>query len=375
MTEIYLIRHAQAEGNLYRMMQGHWNGTVTELGLRQIEALSRRFDGLRIDAAYSSDLDRTQLTATAVTTPRNLTLSTDPALREISLGPWETRFFPNLFYEEPEAAEQFVNDAEHWHIDGAETYAQVQARAYPALEAIARRHEGQVVAVVSHGVTIRCLLAKILGLSLNETKRLPIGGNTAVSHLIWDGEGFTADYVNDSRHLEGLSVPAWSATPELRHEVYDPASDPDYYKACYTDSWVAAHGSDAGFSPEPYYAAALEHHRRFPGAVLKIYHKDEPVGLVDLDTARGAHAGYGWVSLIYLKPEYRRRGAGVQLLARAMAIYGKLGRRALRLHVAEDNEAALAFYRRWGFEVLSDDSSAGARLLLMEKKLGGHWYA
>ena len=29
MTEIYLIRHTQAEGNRYRIMQGHWDGDVT----------------------------------------------------------------------------------------------------------------------------------------------------------------------------------------------------------------------------------------------------------------------------------------------------------------------------------------------------------
>ena len=43
MTEIYLIRHAQAEGNRYRMMQGHWDGALTALGYRQIEELARRF--------------------------------------------------------------------------------------------------------------------------------------------------------------------------------------------------------------------------------------------------------------------------------------------------------------------------------------------
>ena len=31
MTEIYLIRHVQAEGNLYRVMQGHFDGAVTAL--------------------------------------------------------------------------------------------------------------------------------------------------------------------------------------------------------------------------------------------------------------------------------------------------------------------------------------------------------
>ena len=44
MTEIYLIRHTQAEGNLYRMMQGHRDGDVTALGWREIEALADRLE-------------------------------------------------------------------------------------------------------------------------------------------------------------------------------------------------------------------------------------------------------------------------------------------------------------------------------------------
>ena len=96
---------------------------------------------------------------------------------------------------------------------------------------------------------------------------------------------------------------------------------------------------------------------------------DKPAGLVDLDTARGAHAGYGWISLLYLKPEYRHRGCGAQLLARAMFFYAGLGRRALRLHVAEDNADAIAFYRRWGFTQLGSENAGGSRLLLMERKL------
>lgn len=374
MTEIYLIRHTQAEGNLYRMMQGHWDGDVTDLGKLQIRALAERFRNVHMDAVYASDLYRTRLTASAITGPHHLPLRTDPRLREINLGPWESQFFANIFAEQPEEAALFIRDPERWRMDGAETFRQVTERAYPALEEIARRHEGQTVAVVSHGVTIRCLLAKITGISLRDTEALPICGNTAVSRLLWDGGRFTVDYFNDSGHLAGLAVPAWRNNVDLRHEIFDPASDPAYYNACYAGAWEAAHGSLAGFEAEIYYNAALEHHRACPGAVLKIYAGDEPVGLVDLDTRRGAHAGYGWITLLYLKPEYRGQGYGVQLLARAIRRYRELGRRALRLHVAEENRAAAAFYRRWGFRTLSEEAGGGRKLLLMEKKLGGAGY-
>ena len=101
-----------------------------------------------------------------------------------------------------------------------------------------------------------------------------------------------------------------------------------------------------------------------------MYLGDEAIGLLDMDTKRGAHAGYGWVSLIYLKPEYRFKGYGIQILARAISLYSAMGRKSLRLHAAENNRAALAFYEKYGFEVLSAESGAAGKLLLMEKKLG-----
>ena len=45
MTELFLIRHAEAEGNRYRMLQGRWDGDVTPLGYREIEALGACFAG------------------------------------------------------------------------------------------------------------------------------------------------------------------------------------------------------------------------------------------------------------------------------------------------------------------------------------------
>ena len=59
MTTIYLIRHAEAEGNLYRIAQGQANSSITDRGERQIQALARRFADIPIDAVYASDLYRT----------------------------------------------------------------------------------------------------------------------------------------------------------------------------------------------------------------------------------------------------------------------------------------------------------------------------
>ncbi len=375
MTEIYLIRHTQAEGNLYRVMQGHWDGGVTETGLQQIDLLAERFKNIPIDALYSSDLYRAYMTATAISRWHDIPIQKEPLLREINVGPWETMFFADVAHEQPEKMRDFVSDQEHWQLDGAETYHQVRDRAFPALERIARENEGKVVAVVSHGVTIRCLLSRITGLSLNETEKLPICANTGVSKLRYEDGHFTVEYINDFSHLGSMKMKPWSHVPEFRAEILDPAGDREYYSACYADAWMAAHGSLRQFSPELYLRCASEHHAANPGAVLKLFYQDEPVGLVDLDTERGVGTGYGWISLLYLKPEYRSLGCGIQLLGRAVLLYKSLGRKALRLHVAEGNSAAVNFYRKNGFETLSWENNGLGRLLLMEKKLEGNRHA
>ena len=369
MTEIYLIRHTQAEGNLYRMMQGHWDGDVTALGWREIEALAERFRDVPVDAVYSSDLYRARMTAGAVTRWKQLPLRLRRDLREIHMGRWEAQFFGNVWYEEPEATEAFLHDQDRWQVEGSETYAQVRSRACAALLDIARAHPGQTVAVVSHGVTIRCLLSAVTGISLTETKKLPIGGNTAVSHLTYEDGRFTVDYLNDDSHLQPLRIPHWSLCADLRHVPLDPARDAAYYDACYADAWRASHGDLAGYRAESYLRAARQHRREDPGAVLRMLDGEKSVGLVDLDTRRGAAENYGWISLLYLCPEYRHKGYGVQLLGRAVARYGALGRDRLRLTVAEENAPARAFYAKYGFAELERQQAARGAQLLLEKKL------
>ena len=369
MTEIYLIRHTQAEGNVYHAMQGHWDGDVTALGLREIDALSERFRDVPIDALYSSDLHRAMLTADALRRCRPMELRTLFDLREINVGPWEARFFADIQWETPELAELFLHRAEAFYLEGAETYGEVRRRAAAALEKIAKENDGKTVAVVSHGVTIRCLLSHILQKSLDDPT-LPICGNTGVTHLYYENGAFRPDYINDCSHLAALDLPEWSRTPNLRGEPIDPEAEAEFYAGCYADAWRAAHGTLEGFNSETYLAAAAEHHRADAGTVLRFFEGEESVGLLDLDPRRGRLAGYGWISLLYLDEAHRAKGLGVQLLGRALMYYRLRGRRAVRLQAAEDNTAALRFYEKHGFRRLSSERGRFGKLYLMEYRFG-----
>ena len=140
MTSIYLIRHAEAEGNLFRRAQGHWNGKITARGKKQIDALAERFKDVRIDAVYSSDLDRAVETAGAILRGRDVPFKRTPLLREINMGVWEGESWGNITYRWPEQMYNFNNEPERWHVPGCESFDAVQSRMRDCMYELAAEH-------------------------------------------------------------------------------------------------------------------------------------------------------------------------------------------------------------------------------------------
>ena len=148
MTTIYLVRHAEAEGNLYRIAHGHYNSCITDdRGCRQIRALAERFRDVPVDAVYASDLIRTRTTAQSIYLPKGLQLHPDPAFREICMGEWEEHCWYELLRKYPQSHHDFNHRLDRWQVPGSETAQQVLDRYLPALRRVARQHDGQTVAI------------------------------------------------------------------------------------------------------------------------------------------------------------------------------------------------------------------------------------
>ena len=180
MTTIYLIRHAEAEGNVYRRLQGQHDSMITPNGLRQIEALARRFAEVPVDAVYASDLGRTCLTAGAVYRPKGLPLIKEPRFREICCGVWEDIPFGTLDRTEPELNRAFSHQPKTWQVEGSEPYQVYTGRFLEALEEVVRRHAGGTVCIFSHGMVMRGALQRLF---VPDTEDLGHSENTAVSRL------------------------------------------------------------------------------------------------------------------------------------------------------------------------------------------------
>lgn len=381
MTTIYLIRHAQAEGNLYRRCQGWQNGLITAKGRAQIQRLEQRFADVHIDAVYSSDLYRTMTTAGAIYRPRGLTLRVDPDLREISGGCWEDRPWGEWFHQDRDNLVKFLRCDPEWSAPGSETFGRVRQRMCGAVERIAAAHPDQTVAVVSHGSAIRNAMGAWLGLPLAQGGQLVLGDNTSVAKLEIENGKVNVAYYNDNSHLGELAFTrtnaGWEddavAAMEANSVYFEPLSFPegrDLYLNARRDGWLASHGTMDGFDGESFLRVAERNSAYDQNSVLSALVSGTLVGILQMDFEQQAEEKVGRVPFLYLTPEAREKGFGFQLLGEAVSAYRKLGRKVIRLRCAPENEHAQRFYQALGFHKIGEEPGGTGRLDTLEKYIG-----
>lgn len=315
MTVFFLVRHAEAEGNAYRRIHGQYDSLITPNGLRQIEALSRRFADIRIDACYASDLYRTRKTAEAVYVPKQLPLVPDARFREVNLGRWEDVPFGYLERFEADDMYKFNHEERIWAVEGSERWQTYTDRFVRALKELAQNHDGQTVAVFSHGCVLRGVQKRLSGMD-----KVPYCDNTAVSKLVYDGGVFRFEFLNDNSHLpEEISTFA-------RQKWWRQGGGKDY------NMWFKGDGTQ--------YAAMLA------GA---------QAGALRL---RNDDGGTCWIEDLQMFDEYRGKALGIQLIGQAVSRARSLGKTALAARVDAQNTQALRFFETHGFVKTQQDGDA-----------------
>ena len=380
MTGIWLIRHGEAEGNLYRRIHGWYDGSLTAMGFSQLPHLTERFRDVPLAAVYASDLRRAMDTARALSEPRGLLLRIREDLREVNMGAWEDVPWGWVERFDPEEYRKLNKDPWHWSVPGCEPGGETVRRMERALLDIAAKHPGGEVAVASHGSAIRLLLAYLQGVPSEGIWQVPFCDNTAVARITAEGGRLTLVSCNDNSHLpESLSAfhrDSWWKSDDgkdgrdlyyLPMDLSSRAGQETYLRR-YRETWIASYGSDRGFS-RVHLDGAKYRQSRDPGSVLEVYREEEPIGILELATHQGEEEGFGHIALLHLEEEARGQGLGVQLLGAAVSWYRDRGRKKLRLRVAEENGTALRFYRRWGFTETGREEGLYGTSLVMTKDI------
>ena len=319
MTTLYLIRHAEAEGNVFRRLQGQYDSLITPNGRKQIAALERRFADIHVDAVYASDLTRTCITAGAVYKPKGLELRKDRRLREISVGVWENQPFGWLNHMDPERNRAFSHSPHTWSVEGSETFPVYTGRFLQALEEIAQKHDGQTVALFSHGMVRRGSLQTLF--FPGQDGAIQHCENTAVTCVHYENGEFTLEYLNDASHItEDIST--------LGKQMWWRGEKYKDFNMWYRD-------------PEEGDKEVLEA-LGCPRGCTRISMLDNAVtGAVVVEEGKLLH--------LALLSEFRGRALSPQLLGEAIAMGRKQGHNTLCTAHAPEHPAAVRLLEEYGF--------------------------
>ena len=206
MTRIILTRHGQTLWNIEGRVQGHLDSPLTETGLLQAQSLAERLKSEGIQTIYSSDAPRASGTAEEIRRAAGLdSLMISTALREFSFGEWEGREWGELREAYPEIFQVWDISPHLVTTPGGENMAMVLIRAWNFLEQVLKKHAGETVCLVTHGLTLKLLVTKALGFEIHDWAKTPWQNNTALNIFEYDDGAWKPELVGDCQHLEHIA--------------------------------------------------------------------------------------------------------------------------------------------------------------------------
>jgi broad specificity phosphatase PhoE len=199
-TRFWLIRHALVEENARAMLYGVMDVALCETTLLEqapmYQALARRLPRPAYWAV--TPLSRTRRTAETIFAAGYPAagLAVEPDLIEQSLGEWQGLPHADLPARLALPAHAFWPLAGDEAPPGGEKFAEVIARAGAALERLATEHPDEDVVIVSHGGTIRAVVAHALRIGPDSALHLSIQ-NLSLTRLERHPDGWRVVCVNE----------------------------------------------------------------------------------------------------------------------------------------------------------------------------------
>src|SRR5687767_5120222 len=158
MTTFFLIRHAHCDGVGQVLWGRRRDVHLSADGLSAARTLAQRVAENRLDAIYSSPLERAVETAEEIAKHSDRTpVNISEALNELDFGEWTGATVESL--DNNPVWRQFNTVRTRTPIPGGESILDAQARIVAELKRLSLKHEQGQVAVVSHADMIKIALA------------------------------------------------------------------------------------------------------------------------------------------------------------------------------------------------------------------------
>ena len=153
------------------------------------------------DRAFASDLQRAIETAETILAGTGTSVTVDPRLREFDFGLWEGLTWDEILERWPHYAEKSWTDAQGYHPEGGESFADVQARVAAFLDDLERRPAARILVATHAGVLHAALSVLSPRLSADDRAMRIVFSPASITRVTMDGAQARLITVNDVSHL------------------------------------------------------------------------------------------------------------------------------------------------------------------------------
>ena len=202
-TRMILIRHGESLGNAKRIILGHTDWDLSDLGRHQATLTAEALADRKVDAVYSSDLLRAYNTVLPMATSRGLAVIPDRGLREQFIGEWEGRSvediadsYGDLYHVE------WCRHFGTFKAPGGESIVELGERIYRTLVGIAEKNEGRTLIIGLHAAAIRAFWGRMCGIKPEDlADAFPFPTNASYSEIDFEDGAFTPVSFSCDKHL------------------------------------------------------------------------------------------------------------------------------------------------------------------------------
>jgi len=164
------VRHGETDWNAQRRVQGQIDIPLNAKGRTQAAALARGLAAECFSALYCSDLQRALQTAEPTASSHQLTIRSDPALRERHFGVLQALTAEEAQVRHPQARLRHVARDPQYALESGESLAAFERRICECLDELFRRHIGESILVVTHGGVLDIAYRRATGRDLSSRR-------------------------------------------------------------------------------------------------------------------------------------------------------------------------------------------------------------
>lgn len=200
MSRLLLVRHGDTELNSAERYWGRSDVKLSAAGLRQAEKLRDRLAVEKIDAVYSSGMERSLVTAEIIASSHQLAVITCAELREVNFGQLEGLTFGEISRLYPEVAKLWAERSPKLKYPGGESLVKFNNRVSKFLSRLDKHTTGETILIVAHAGVLRTLVCQLLGIDLRRRWQIRLD-LASLSILETHQQGAILNLLNDVSHL------------------------------------------------------------------------------------------------------------------------------------------------------------------------------